>query len=231
MVEDNYQSVLKNVKEACDDFKLDISRIKIIGVSKKKPSSAIIDAFKVGIVNIGENYVQEMVAKYDELPADIRNEIQWHFIGHLQSNKVKYIAPFVNVIHSVHSEKLAREIDKQAKKSSRVISVMIQVNISKEESKSGAKMNDVFSIVDGINKFENVKLIGLMAISGLESSKEEREAEFFEMNQLLKNINNKFNLNLQELSMGMTEDFDLALKHGSTMLRIGTAIFGDRTNV
>ena len=202
--------------------------VKIISVSKSHPKEAMKRAFDSGLRVFGENYVQEMVEKYEWLDENTKNEIEWHFIGHLQTNKVKYIAPFVNCIHSVYKLKLAKEINKRAEQNNRAIDILLQVNTSGEDSKSGCNPNDALDIAKGIIDLENVNLKGLMTISGLDSTDSERKKEFALLNELKHKINDEIGTDLKELSMGMTADYQLAIEEGSTMIRVGTAIFGER---
>lgn len=202
--------------------------IKIICVSKSHPVDSLINAYQSGLRVFGENYVQEMVDKYESISGVIKKNIEWHFIGHLQTNKVKYIAPFVDYIHSVDKLKLAQEIDKRANENNRNINILLQVNTSDEDSKSGCKINEAEQIIEQMLNLKNIKIVGLMTISGLESSDEERNSQFKELCNLQKRINSNLNINLTELSMGMTDDYHLAIDAGATMIRIGTAIFGKR---
>lgn len=204
------------------------SKVKIVSVSKSHTVEALIRAYKSGLRVFGENYVQEMVDKYEFVDSELKSEIEWHFIGHLQTNKVKYIAPFVDCIHSVYKLKLAKEIDKRAKENNRKIDILLQVNTSGEESKSGCTLADAKEIVIGIAELENVNLKGLMTISGLESTDEERKKEFNDLRLLRDKLENELDISLPELSMGMTSDYQLAIEEGSTLIRIGTAIFGKR---
>jgi pyridoxal phosphate enzyme (YggS family) len=201
----------------------------LVAVSKTQPISAIKEAYDLGIRDFGENKVQEMQEKQAELPADIR----WHMIGHLQSNKVKYIAPFVHLIHGVDSLKLLKEINKQALKANRTIPCLLQMHIAKEESKFGLDENELEEIVSGndIQSLNNIKITGLMGMATYTDNAETVRKEFKELYHLfleLKNRNLPSNFELNELSMGMSGDYIIAQEEGSTMVRIGTAIFGER---
>lgn len=218
----NYNEILGSITESKQD------EVNIISVSKSHPKEAMKRAYDSGLRVFGENYVQEMVEKYEWLEEGIKSEIEWHFIGHLQTNKVKYIAPFVDCIHSVYKLKLAKEISKRAKQNERTIDILLQVNTSGEDSKSGCNPSDAVDIAKGIIELDNVNLKGLMTISGLESTDDERKKEFALLADLKNKINNELNIHLQELSMGMTADYQLAIEQGSTMIRVGTAIFGER---
>lgn len=202
---------------------------KLIAVSKTHPSESIQEAYDLGVRDFGENKVQELVEKAEKLPKDIR----WHMIGHLQRNKVKYMAEFIYLVHGVDSLKLLKEINKQAAKVSRTINCLLQVHIAEEESKFGFDEKELLELLQGetIHELQNVKVIGLMGMATFTENEEQVEKEF----EGLKNLKNKLqqmdlpeNFDLQELSMGMTGDYLLAQKQDSTMVRIGTAIFGER---
>lgn len=221
-----YKENYKRIAESIDEK--DRNRIKIINVSKSHPVEALINAYNSGLRVFGENYVQEMVDKYNYVSDELKNEIEWHFIGHLQSNKVKYIASFVNCIHSVDKLKLAKEIDKRAKENNRTIDLLLQVNISDEDSKSGCQIDEAEEILRGAIALSNINFTGLMTISGLESNNEQKKKQFEMLRILRDNLENKLMIELPNLSMGMTDDYYLAIASGSTMIRIGTAIFGKR---
>lgn len=202
---------------------------KLIPVSKTKPNELLMEAYNGGNKVFGENKVQELVEKYEALPKDI----EWHFIGHLQRNKVKYIAPFVNLIHAVDSIRLLRMINKEAKKNERVIDCLLQVHIAQESNKFGFSPEEVMAMVQEIEwaQLENVRVVGLMGMATNTLDLEQVRAEFKVISQLKKDLEKIMlpeNIVLQELSMGMTNDYKIALEEGSTMIRIGTAIFGAR---
>lgn len=195
--------------------------VTLVAVSKTKPVNDLMEAYNAGQRIFGENYVQELVDKQPQLP----NDVAWHFIGHLQSNKVKYIAPFVSLIHGVDSLKLLQEINKQALKNNRVIDCLLQVFIAEEESKFGLdekELNDIFSS-ETFNSMKNIRIIGLMGMSTFTDNQQQIEKEF----KHLKQIFDKYP-NLTTLSMGMSGDYQLAIDCGSTMVRIGSSIFGKR---
>jgi len=219
---ENYNEILHSI----DSDK--VSKIKILSVSKSHPVEALINAYESGLRVFGENYVQEMVDKYETISNEMKRNIEWHFIGHLQTNKVKYIAPFVNCIHSVYKLKLAKEIDKRAKENNRIIDLLLQVNTSGEDSKSGCEPREAEEVIRSSMGLENVKFVGLMTISGLESTDEERKAEFKLLRKIRDEIEMNLSIELPELSMGMTSDYQEAIEEGATMIRIGTAIFGKR---
>lgn len=201
----------------------------LVAVSKTQPNSALKEAYDLGIRDFGENKVQEMVEKQAELPEDVR----WHMIGHLQTNKVKYIAPFVHLIHGVDSLKLLKEINKQALKLSRTIPCLLQIFIAKEESKFGLDENELEEIISGndIQDLKNIKISGLMGMATYTDDTAIVRKEFRELYQLFVNLKNRelpSNFEMKELSMGMSGDYIIAQEEGSTMVRIGTAIFGER---
>lgn len=202
----------------------------LVAVSKTKPAEDILELHNLGQRDFGENYVQELVGKYEVLPKDIR----WHYIGHLQSNKVKYIAPFVHLIHGVDSFNLLKEIHKQALKNNRVIDCLLQAHIAKEETKFGFDEKElqlvITQIKNELHEFKNIKIIGLMGMASFSDDKDLVRNEFsnlkimFDANAQLSTTN----LQLQTLSMGMSSDYKIALEEGSTMVRIGSLLFGER---
>ncbi len=199
--------------------------VTLVAVSKTKPNDAILEAYETGQRDFGENYVQELVDKFDNLPKDIR----WHFIGHLQSNKVKYIAPFVYLIHGVDSLKLLAEINKQAIKNNRVINCLLQIYIAQEESKFGLSFEECEEVLSSENfsQLKNVKVIGFMAMASNTENENQIKKEFTS----LKTFQSKVVSNhpaLQILSFGMSSDYTIAIECGSTMLRVGSTIFGQR---
>ncbi len=205
---------------------------QLIAVSKTKPAEMLLEAYGAGQRIFGENKAQEMVAKYDLLPKDI----EWHMIGHLQTNKVKYIAPFVSLIHSVDSQKLLEEINKQGKKANRVIPCLLQVYIAQEETKFGFDKVELAQLLTNqiMNQYEFVKIQGLMGMASLSDNQEKIKSEFADLKVLFDNLNNNplpGNVEMKELSMGMSSDYKIALAEGSTLVRIGTAIFGERNVV
>ena len=202
---------------------------KLIPVSKTKPAELLMEAYDAGNKIFGENKVQELVAKQEELPKDI----EWHYIGHLQRNKVKYIAPYVHLIHAVDSGRLLNAINKEARKNNRVINCLLQVHIASEESKFGFNEAELDDLIKSSNwqELSNVKIVGLMGMATFTEDKEQIRGEFkflAGLKEKLRTMNLPANVIMQELSMGMTNDYKLALEEGSTMIRIGTAIFGAR---
>ena len=202
--------------------------VRLVAVSKFHPASMIQEAYDAGQRIFGESHVQEMVAKYEVLPKDI----EWHFIGHLQTNKVKYIAPFISLIHAVDSEHLLKEIDKQAKRCERVIPVLLQVHVAKEETKFGFAPNELLDFMKSEvwKQYENVSLAGLMCMATNTDDETLITSEFEQARELFETIQKSgFNLqNWKICSWGMSDDYPIAVKHGSTMVRIGSLIFGER---
>ena len=201
------------------------SKVKLIAVSKTKSIIEIKEAYDSNHKLFGENKVQEMTEKWKVLPKDI----EWHMIGHLQKNKVKYIAPYVSLIHSVDSIRLLNEINKQAKKNNRIINCLIQVNISEEQSKFGLQKNNLPDFFNQIieNSYESVEIIGLMGMASFTENEEKIFNEFTSLKEVFINLKGKFP-RFSELSIGMSSDYKIALKQGSTMIRIGSKIFGYR---
>jgi pyridoxal phosphate enzyme (YggS family) len=200
----------------------------LVAVSKTKPAEDIIELYNLGQRDFGENYVQELVGKYEQLPKDIR----WHYIGHLQSNKVKYIAPFVHLIHGVDSLSLLKEINKQALKNNRIIDCLLQIHIAKEETKFGLNEHELSELLElhELHEFKNIRICGLMGMASFTHKMDLVRAEF----NYLKSLFDKYapshiaNCQLSILSMGMSSDFTIAIEEGSNMVRIGSLLFGER---
>jgi hypothetical protein len=200
---------------------LRLSKITLVAVSKTKPVEDILELYDLGHRDFGENYVQELVEKAERLPKDIR----WHFIGHLQSNKVKLITPFIYLIHGVDSLKLLKEIDKQAEKSKRHIDCLLQVHIAQEETKFGFDENELFALE--IGQFTNVKIKGLMGMASLTENVNKIRTEFKHLKTIYKKLST-LTPQLSILSMGMSADYKIAIEEGSNMVRIGSLLFGER---
>ncbi len=228
MIAQNIQNIGENVEKTCIKAGRNPTEVQLIAVSKTFSIEKIVEALEAGAIDFGENYVQELAEKRNSL---YDKNIRWHFIGHLQSNKVKYIAEWIHLIHSVDSEGLAAEIQKRAEKSNRIIDVLVEVNTSEEATKFGVKPEKAIELLKSVNKFSNVNLKGLMTIGPFTENKDESRFSF----KLLKSIFDETNAlgflkqPLSVLSMGMTHDYEIAIEEGSTMIRIGTAIFGSRT--
>jgi pyridoxal phosphate enzyme (YggS family) len=223
-LKENYSDLITDIKAICSQIGKNYEDIKLVAISKTFPSEEILEIHKIGQIDFGENKVQELKSKYDELKSE---SINWHLVGHLQTNKVKYVADFVELVHSVDSFKLALELDKYAKKAGRIINILVQVNTSDEMQKSGAEPDNVKNLCKEISALENITIQGLMTI-GMFTDLENIIRENF---VLLRNLFDELKIDYKSfkyLSMGMTSDYKIALEEGSNMLRIGSAIFGKR---
>ncbi|GFD82821.1 YggS family pyridoxal phosphate enzyme [Alteromonas sp. KUL156] len=221
--------MITGIKENLQKIKSTLpENVTLVAVSKTKPIADLKEAYDAGQRIFGENKIQEMVAKYDELPKDIK----WHMIGHLQRNKVKYMAHFVDLIHGVDSFKTLKEINKQAKKHNRVINCLLQARIAKEDTKFGLPFEDIEAILasDELEELENIKIVGLMGMATFTDNQKQLQEEFSSLANFF-NGNKENYPNLQTLSMGMSGDYELAIKNGSTMVRIGSSIFGVRNYI
>jgi len=219
IIKNNLEEILQTIPKGCI----------LIAVSKTHAVEKVLQAYQAGQRVFGENKVQELSAKYEVLPKDIH----WHLIGHLQSNKVKYIAPFVHLIHSIDSLKLLQEVSKQALKNNRVIPCLLQVHIAKEETKFGFDAEEVLALINSREtaQLSSIKIIGLMGIATLTDDTEQIRKEFKSLKKLfvqVKNMPLPEQISMQELSMGMSSDYRIAIEEGSTMVRVGSAIFGER---
>ena len=225
---ENWLKIQESAEKSAIECGRNPDDVQIVAVSKTHPAELIKIALYSGIKVFGENYAQELVDKALEL-ADYEIQPEWHFIGHLQTNKVKHIIPFVKMIHSVDSLKLAEEISKQAGKLNKTIDILLQVNTSQEESKFGCNPEEAPELYEKIQLLDNIKLKGLMTIGSFSDDANISRKEFGILVELRKIIIEK-NVNVQslELSMGMSHDYSLAIKEGSTIVRIGTSIFGNR---
>ena len=204
-------------------------QVQLIAVSKTKPNNAILSAYNIGQRHFGENKVQELCDKWESLPKDIH----WHIIGHLQTNKVKYIAPFIHLIHAVDSLKLLIEIDKQARKHERTISCLLQFYIAKEETKFGLSYSEAKEILESTaySSLENINITGVMGMASFVEDEGQIVTEFNELADIFKKLKETFFKNddsFKEISMGMSGDYALAIEAGSTMIRVGSTIFGSR---
>ncbi|WP_163444771.1 YggS family pyridoxal phosphate-dependent enzyme [Flavobacterium columnare] len=217
------QQNLNNIKSSLP------SQVTLVAVSKTKPVSDLMEAYQAGQRIFGENKIQEMTEKWEQMPKDI----QWHMIGHVQTNKVKYMAPFVSLIHGVDSLKLLQEINKQAQKNNRVIDCLLQIYIAEEETKFGlneTELEEILHLVQNEHSLQNIRIIGLMGMASFSEDQNQIKKEFLELKSLFdkhKTVKTK-NCHLQTLSMGMSGDYQLAIDCGSTMVRIGSSIFGVR---
>ena len=227
MIGNNLEHVKNQINDVCNSTQREVQGITLIAVSKTKPVSMLEEAYQNGCRDFGENKVQEIRDKY----ANISWPVRWHLIGHLQTNKIKYIVDKVALIHSVDSIKLAQAIDKEAAKHDvKEVPILIQVNFAHEDTKFGLNPEDVFDVVKEISALEHVKIKGLMQIAPFVDDPEDNRKYFRAMKQLSVDINNKNfdNVDMSILSMGMTNDYEIAVEEGATMVRVGTAIFGER---
>jgi len=210
-IENNLNTVLSSLAK----------EVTLVAVSKTKPNSDLLEAYHAGQKEFGENKVQELVQKAEDLPKDII----WHMIGHLQTNKVKFIAPFVSLIHGVDSIKLLKEINKRAEQNNRVIDCLLQVHIATESTKFGFDITDVEQTISIAKEFLNVNIVGLMGMATFTDNKQQVIQEFKSLKVVFDTVKNE---HITTLSMGMSGDYQLAIEQGSTMVRVGSAIFGHR---
>lgn len=226
MLKENLQEVEQRIAAACKRAGRRREDVTLIAVSKTKPVETLQEAYDLGIRVFGENKVQELTDKYDRLPKDIH----WHMIGHLQTNKVKYITGKVDLIHSVDSLKLASVIEKESEKHGCMTDILVEVNVAKEESKFGLSMEEVIPFWEKTSEFSHINVRGLMTIAPFVANPEENRAIFADLHKLYVDIKEKNidNGTVSILSMGMTNDFEVAIEEGATMVRIGTGIFGAR---
>lgn len=225
MVTNNYIKIKENVDKIASSSKYN-NNVTLIAVSKFKPASDIQKLYDIGVRDFGENKVQELCDKYEVLPKDIK----WHLIGHLQTNKVKYIVDKVELIHSVDSVRLAETIEKEAAKKDVTVNILLQVNVANEETKFGMDTKEVLEMVKQVSMFSHLRIKGLMTIAPFVENSEENREIFKKMKQLSVDINNKNidNVCMNILSMGMSGDYGVAIEEGATMVRVGTSIFGER---
>lgn len=225
MIENNYKRIKNEIKESCSN-RGSSDVVTLLAVSKTKSIEEIQVLYKLGVRDFGENQVQELIKKHELLPKDIR----WHMIGHLQRNKVKYIAPFIYCIHSVDSIRIAEMIDKEAKKCSRVIPILVEINIANEESKFGIKYESTDDFISELSKLNNIEVKGLMTVAPNTEDNEKNRKFFKLMYELYIDISTKKrdNVDMSVLSMGMSKDYQIAIEEGATIVRVGSSLFGDR---
>mgnify|MGYP001229761680 CR=1 FL=1 len=255
MLKDNIIEIEKRIQQACNRAKRDRSEVTLIAVSKTKPISMISEAYECGMRNFGENKVQELTKKYEELQGTFKEPIHWHLIGHLQRNKVKYIVDKVSLIHSVDSLRLAKQIEEEATKKDILCDILVEVNVSGEETKYGVTVEEAYPLIKEIGKLSHVRVRGLMTVAPNNENPEKNRDYFKKLRELYvdiktKNIDNddkekiwdklfkigstnenlecNFSSYFNVLSMGMTGDFEVAIEEGATMVRVGTGIFGER---
>ncbi|MGD8521513.1 MAG: YggS family pyridoxal phosphate-dependent enzyme [Desulfobacterales bacterium] len=226
-IKDRLEKVKERIKRAAEGCHRDPETVSLVAVSKTMPVSKVQEAIQAGVTILGENYVQEARDKINSL---MSFPVSWHFIGHLQSNKAKYAVRLFDLIHSVDSLKLARELNKHAQKNAKIQQILIQVNISQEETKSGISVDDAVDLISEISQLENLSIKGLMTMPPYFNQPEKVQPFFAALRELRDQIDSKAipNVFMDQLSMGMTGDFEVAIEEGATMVRVGTAIFGER---
>jgi hypothetical protein len=215
------------IKKAADACNRPLDSIQLIAVSKTMPAEIVKEAIEAGVTDLGENYIQEA---RDKVSALATSDVNWHYIGHLQSNKAKYAVRLFDLIHSVDSLKLARELNKYAQKNDKIQSILVQVNVAREDTKSGIYVENTIELLKNISQLENISVSGLMTMPPFFNAPEKVRPFFAALRKLRDEIRAEGipNIAMQELSMGMTGDFEAAIEEGATMVRIGTAIFGER---
>ena len=226
MLEQNLRNVQAKIAAACERANRNPEDVLLVAVSKTKPLSDVEELIKCNQQDFGENKVQELVDKYE----NVSTSVNWHLIGHLQTNKVKYIVDKACLIHSVDSVHLAKEIEKEAAKKGVIAKILIQVNIAKEDTKFGISEEDIYDLIDEIKNFEHIQIEGLMTIAPFVENPEKNRVHFRNLHQLSLDIKSKNidNVNMNVLSMGMTNDYEVAIEEGATVVRVGTGIFGVR---
>lgn len=226
MLEENLANVKKNIERACQKAGRDTGEVTLVAVSKMKPLADIETLVKTGQMEYGENYVQELCEKYEQISTPVR----WHMIGHLQTNKVKYIIDKVVLIHSVDSLHLAKQIEKEAAKKDITAQILLQINVADEDTKFGITPEETMTLAEEISHFPHVRIRGLMTSAPLVDDPEENRCYFKKLHKLFVDIRDKNidNVTMDILSMGMTNDYEVAIEEGATMVRVGTGIFGQR---
>lgn len=226
MVKENLAYVEEQITKACEKAGRNRKEVTLIAVSKTKPVSLVDEVIDCGIREFGENKVQEIMDKYET----VKTPVNWHMIGHLQRNKVKYIVDKVCLIHSVDSYRLAEMIDQEAAKKGVICDILIEVNIAKEDTKYGVMEEEVLTLVEQISKLSNIRIKGLMTIAPFVENSEKNRVHFRNLRNLYVDIKKKNidNVDMKILSMGMTNDYEVAIEEGATMVRVGTGIFGQR---
>ena len=227
MIKENIRKILDEINTTANKVGRDSSEITLIAVSKTFPYNIVEKAALEGIKDFGENYVQDFLQKYDKL---LQYQLRWHFIGHLQTNKIKYIYDKIYMLHTLDSLKLAEKLNKKVAQEGKSLNVLIQVNIGKEPNKHGILEEELESFLEKIENYKNLKVSGLMTIPPYFEELEAVRPLFRKMKMLLDKFSkfNNSNIQLRELSMGMSHDFKVAIEEGATMIRIGTSIFGER---
>lgn len=239
-MQDNIQNIEQRIQAACDRAGRKRSEVTLIAVSKTKPNDMLREAYRLGMRHFGENKVQELVQKYEDLQSEFTQGVHWHLIGHLQRNKVKYIIDKAELIHSVDSLRLAEQIEAEAAKKGLICDILIEVNIAGEDTKFGVPPEETYDLIRQILSFSHVRVRGLMTVAPYVENPEKNRKYFEKMRQLYVDIKSKNIDNIHDgsiskpleqfdiLSMGMTGDFEVAIEEGATMVRVGTGIFGER---
>ncbi|RUM56827.1 MAG: YggS family pyridoxal phosphate-dependent enzyme [Persephonella sp.] len=226
-IKENLEKIYETIRKSAEKVGRNPNEIILLGASKTQPVEKIIEAYNAGLKYFGENKVQEGMKKIDELKPKY-SDIHWHFIGGLQTNKAKYVVKYFELIHSVDRKSLVDEIDKRAKKIDKVQECLIEVNIGDEETKYGVNPEDLEELYEYCLSKENIKILGLMCIPPYSEDKEQSRRYFIKLRELKEKLENKYKVKLPHLSMGMSDDFDIAIEEGATIVRVGTAIFGER---
>jgi PLP dependent protein len=227
MIAENLKNLLQRIEQACLKCGRQSQEVRLIAVSKTFPVNDIQEAISAGHKDFGENYVQELLAKHQILSG---TPLHWHFIGHLQSNKVKYIGEFIHLIHSVDNISLGREISKRAERNNRIQDILVEVLTTEEATKYGVRPEKAIALIKELSQLQHLRICGLMTMGPFSDNPDDSRQSFRSVRELKKEIESAGieNVNLLHLSMGMTHDFEVAIEEGSTMVRIGTAIFGRR---
>lgn len=230
MIAQNVEILKNRIREACFRVGRKPEGVLLLGVTKTFGAEKVREAVEADLFDFGENYVQELNEKRAQL---LDKQIRWHFIGHLQTNKVKYIAEYIHLIHSVDNEKLAEEIHKRAEKANRTIDILVEVHTTDEATKFGVLPSQTIELVKRISKYDRVRVQGLMTMGPFSDDPNDSRPSFQQVGDLKKQIEREGieNVEIRHLSMGMTHDFEVAIEEGATIIRIGTAIFGKRTNI
>lgn len=226
MIKEQLNNVESLIEQACKKANRSRDEVTLIAVSKTKPLSMLQEVYDLGVRDFGENKVQELCEKYDHMPHDMK----WHMIGHLQRNKVKNVIDKAALIHSVDSLRLAQTIEAEAAKKEIVVDILLEVNVAEEESKFGLKIDEVLPVIEEISQYQHIRIRGLMTIAPFVEDPEENRPIFSRLHKLSVDINRKNidNVSVDILSMGMTNDYQVAIEEGATMIRVGTGIFGER---
>ena len=227
MIDANVDTIRRRIAAACKRVGRTPDEVTLVAIAKTFPAEVIREAVRAGVPDIGENYVQELLAKREQLAAE---QIRWHFVGHLQSNKVRHIAPWVALIHAVDSLGVAQELDRRAARAGRVIDLLVEVNTTGEETKFGFSPDATVSFLRSLDSLAHIRVAGLMTVGPFLPDPEESRPMFRRLHQLRDEARalGQANVTMQHLSMGMTGDFEVAVEEGATLVRIGTALFGSR---